>query len=73
MSEAVARAAQTKERGIVVFTIGLGDDLDFEALARMASRPDYYHFAPNADALEEIYRTIAVTIPCPAESFWGGR
>lgn len=73
VSEAVVRAAQAKERGIVVFTIGLGDDLDSEALAHMASRLDYYHHAPDAEALEEIYRSIAVSIPCPAGSYWGGQ
>ena len=73
ISEAVAQAAQAKDRGVVVFAIGLGDDLDFEALANMASRPDFYHFAPDADGLEEIYRRIAVSIPCPAEAYWGGR
>jgi hypothetical protein len=39
----------------------------------MASRPEWYHEAPDAEALAGIYRTIAVTIPCPTEAFWGRR
>jgi hypothetical protein len=39
----------------------------------MASRPDYFYVAPDAEQLAGIYRGIAVAIPCPAESFWGRR
>jgi len=72
-SEAVARSATAKQAGIVVFTIGLGSELDDAALAAIASQPSYYYRAPTADDLEGIYRQIAVTIPCPAEAFWGRR
>ncbi len=53
-SEAVARAGEAKAAGMTVFTIGLGADIDVEALA-------------------EIYRAIAVALPCPVGVFWGGR
>ncbi len=43
------------------------------ALAAMASRPDGYYHAPDGEALAEIYRQIAVALPCPAGAFWGGR
>jgi len=69
--EAVAVAMEAKGRGVVVFTIGLGDELDDEALAAMAS-PGGYHRAPGAEALAEIYRQVAGAIPCPAEDFWAG-
>lgn len=72
-SEAVARAAQAKQAGVVIFTIGLGADLDVAALASIASQPWYFYRAPTADELDDIYREIAVNIPCPAEQFWGRR
>jgi hypothetical protein len=70
-AEAEARAA--KDAGVVVFTIGLGTDLDIEALRSMATRPEYFYTAPDAEALAGIYRDIAVAIPCPAAGFWGRR
>jgi len=70
-AEAVAEAA--KADGIVVFTIGLGADIDAEALLRMASRPAFAYRAPSADDLAAIYRAVAGAIPCPASSWWGGR
>lgn len=73
VSVAVEAARQAQADGVTIFTIGLGDDLDFEALAAMASRPEYFYRAPTAEALAGIYRDIAGEIPCPAEQFWGGR
>jgi RNA polymerase sigma factor (sigma-70 family) len=70
---AVDAAAQAKAAGITVFTVGLGAELDFLALQRMASKPEYFYEAPDAGQLEGIYREIAVTIPCPPEAFWGRR
>ena len=70
---AVEQARLAKEAGAVVFTVGLGDELDAEALAQMASRPEFFYTAPDAEELAEIYRAIAVTIPCPATAFWGRR
>jgi hypothetical protein len=71
VAEDEARAA--KDAGVLLFTVGLGDDLDTDALRRMASRPDYSYVAPDAEALAGIYRGIAVAIPCPADAFWGRR
>lgn len=39
----------------------------------MASRPAFAYRAPDAEDLADIYRAIAVAIPCPAGAFWGGR
>jgi hypothetical protein len=39
----------------------------------MASRPGHYYEAPDGEDLAEIYRQIAVVLPCPAEAFWGGK
>jgi hypothetical protein len=73
VSVAEAEVQLAKDAGVVVFTIGLGADLDTEALGRMASRPEYYYRAPDAEALAGIYRGIAVAIPCSASGFWGRR
>jgi Mg-chelatase subunit ChlD len=59
--------------GISVFTVGLGNEVDFDALERMASQPSYFYRAPKAEDLEGIYREIARVIPCPPEAFWGRR
>ncbi|MFI0608519.1 MAG: VWA domain-containing protein [Anaerolineae bacterium] len=71
--EGVRRAALAKAAGLTLFTIGLGNDVDLDALAAIASRPDYFHHAPDAADLEGIYRTVAGTIPCPSAAFWGRR
>ena len=47
--------------------------LDVAALTDIASRPDYAFRAPDAEALEAVYRAIAVAVPCPAQGFWGRR
>jgi uncharacterized DUF497 family protein len=73
ISAAEDEAARAKGAGVVLFTVGLGHDLDTEALARMASRPGYFHLAADAEALVRIYRAIAVAIPCPSNAFWGRR
>jgi Mg-chelatase subunit ChlD len=71
--DAVVEAERAKAAGVTVFTIGLGDDLDLEALRAMASRPEYFFLSPTGDDLERIYAEIAVIIPCPPEGFWGRR
>ncbi len=60
-------------RGSRARLVGLGADVEREALVAMASRPDYAHFAPEAEDLEGIYRAIAVTVPCPPGAFWSRR
>ena len=69
---AVEAARQARADGVTVFTIGLGDDLDLEALAAMASRPHYFSRAPTAEALADIYRDIAGELPCSAGVLWPG-
>jgi Mg-chelatase subunit ChlD len=70
---AVDAAEVAKAVGITVFTIGLGAELDFLALGRMASTPGYFFQTLDAGELEEIYTQIAVAIPCSGERFWGRR
>jgi Mg-chelatase subunit ChlD len=73
VSEAVAEAARMKARGIDIFTIGLGEDLDEAALVEIASRPAYAFRAADGAALEAIYRELAVTLPGPVDCYWGRR
>lgn len=73
VSIAEAEAQAAKAAGVVVFTIGLGGDLDAAALVAMASRPSYAYTAVDGEQLAAIYRAIAGTIPCPAGAFWGRR
>jgi hypothetical protein len=70
---AVSRAAAAKDHGITIFTVRLGNELDFDALERIASRPEYFYHAPDAADLARIYASIAVTAPCPPDAFWDGR
>jgi Mg-chelatase subunit ChlD len=72
-SEAVTRAAEAKRNGVVVYTIGLGTALDFLVLEQIASEPAQFYRAPDAEQLADIYRQIAVEIPCPAGRFWPRR
>ena len=58
------RAAVAKARGVTVFTIGLGNDLDAEALTAMASRPAFAYRAPDAEDLAGVYRRLAAAMPC---------
>jgi hypothetical protein len=38
----------------------------------MASRPEWYYEAASVEDLEAVYRTVAVSIPCPADRYWHG-
>lgn len=62
--EPVHRAAgDAAMLGAAVYTIGLGADADM-ALLRAISGEERSYFAPDGGQLEEIYRELAVTIPC---------
>jgi len=70
---AVAEAEMTKAGGVTVFTIGLGEDIDAEGLAAMASMASGFLRAPDAEDLAEAYAEVARSIPCPASAWWGRR
>jgi Mg-chelatase subunit ChlD len=71
--EIMGVAALAKEAGIALFTIGLGADVDAEQLRQIASRPEWYYEAADAEDLRGVYRTVAIAIPCPGSVYWGGR
>lgn len=68
VAEAVERAALAKSRGVLIFTIGIGQELDVDALREMATEEQFFFQSPDAGDLERIYLEIASLIPCPA--FW---
>ncbi len=61
---ALSEAALAREAGIVVFTIGLGGDVDAAALEAIAGYPERYFEAPTAAELGRIYEAIVDLIPC---------
>jgi Ca-activated chloride channel family protein len=63
-SAAVTEAAAAKAAGVTVFTIGVGDDVDTDALRDMATSPRYFYAAPDARSLVQIYVEISRDIPC---------
>jgi len=67
------RATEAKAAGITLFAIGLGPDVDRATMRRMATTPAHYYETPDAEALTAIYRRIAMRLPCPASTWWGGR
>ncbi len=68
ITAAEAEASLAKAAGITIFTIGLGEpeELDHEALSRIASSREYYYQTPDANDLTAVYAAIAGEIPCPA-------
>lgn len=63
-STVLAEADAAKAAGALVYTIGLGADVDGALLAQVASGPEFHFLAPTAADLADIYRRISVAIPC---------
>lgn len=59
---AIRAAESAKKDGLRVVTIGLGSDANQDLLRGMASTPTDYYYAPDANALGEIYTKIADSI-----------
>jgi hypothetical protein len=57
-------ARLARERGIVVFAVGLGDDVDRPLLTTVAGSPARTYFAPRPGDLAEIYRQVAGIVGC---------
>lgn len=60
----IAAADRAKADGIIVFTIGLGQNVNTSLLQTVATTPDLYYFAPSATDLEAIYAQIATDLSC---------
>lgn len=55
-------AERAAESDITVFTIGLGNDLNKEFLAAIASEPKNRYLAPDKNALDAVYRSISTAM-----------
>jgi len=76
METTVLRAAErARAAGITVYTIAIGaaEDTNPVLLRACASDPDHYLYTPDPEDLGGIYRSIAFSIGCPPDAFWGGR
>lgn len=73
VDEAVLEAEAAKMLGQELFTVGIGTDLDREALAIMASRPESFYVTADGEGVVGILASIAETIPCPPSAYWGRR
>ncbi|KON27399.1 hypothetical protein AC481_05090 [miscellaneous Crenarchaeota group archaeon SMTZ-80] len=53
-------AAQTRDKGIIIYTIGLGEDVNEKRLELIANTTGgKYYFAPNSEDLGDIFEDIA--------------
>jgi Mg-chelatase subunit ChlD len=62
--EVRAAAKKARDAGMLVFAIGLGQAVDQTLMRDIASKPEWYFFAPDTSQLEAIYGQIAYSIPC---------
>jgi Mg-chelatase subunit ChlD len=69
----VPAASEAMTRGAAIFAIGLGQEIDRDQLRQVASRPEWYFESADGDDLAEIYRSVAVSLPCPSDQDWGRR
>ncbi len=63
---ALAEAYKAKADGIMLYTVGLGNDVDSNFLRSLSTDTDYYYFAPMGDVLTDIYLQIAA-IECTSK------
>jgi Mg-chelatase subunit ChlD len=70
--EVLAAAERARSAGIVVFTVGLGADVDADLLRAVATRAENYLAAGDAAALRAAYERIAGELPCPGGAVWAG-
>ncbi|HXK37665.1 MAG TPA: vWA domain-containing protein [Candidatus Paceibacterota bacterium] len=55
-------AKDLKAKGVTLYTIGLGSDVNVDFLKGVASYPEYYYAAPSGSELGKVYKQIASTI-----------
>jgi Ca-activated chloride channel family protein len=70
--EVLAAAERARSAGIVVYTVGLGADVDADLLRAVATRAENYLAAGDAAALRAAYERIAGELPCPGGAVWAG-
>ncbi len=62
--DVLVAATAVKAAGALVYTIGLGADVEPELLRQVATSPDRYFESPTAADLAEIYRQISERLAC---------
>jgi hypothetical protein len=62
----LVEAELAKAAGAIVFTIGLGADVDTGLLKAVATSGAHYFFAPRPADLAAIYQQVTVAVPCSA-------
>ncbi len=60
----LAEASTTKASGIIIYTIGLGNDTNANLLRKMATAPDHYYESPSTTELNTIYQEITNLLHC---------
>lgn len=72
VEEAARVAEAVKAAGVRLYTVGLGDEVEADALRAMASAPSLYRAAPDGDDLSAVYADVTEEIACGADPFWSG-
>jgi len=70
---AVNASRRSQALNILVYIVGIGPRMDEAVLRDMASRPEYFWPAPNADALVQLYGDLVIELQCPKELYWARR
>jgi len=71
--ETEKETTKTKEDGIAIFTVGVGNDVNQDELEKIASKPEYFFFATDfndlGDILEKLLVTITTTTDAPTNEW----
>lgn len=67
---AAERAEAAKAGGVRIYTVGLGDEVEVDALRAIASESRMYRGAPDGDDLSAIYGEVTEEIACGDDPFW---
>jgi len=66
-------ADTARERGVRLYAVGLGSDVDAAYLTGLVGGSRRYFPAPEPEDLRPIFDALARDLPCPADEFWGRR
>ena len=61
----IAQANAAKAAGIIIYTIGLGNDTNVSLMQNIATTANHFYAAPSTSDLNEIYNQIADSLNCP--------
>ncbi len=70
--DVLTAATDLRARGALIYSIGLGQDIDAALLRTVAGAPERYFASPTAEELAEIYRQISEQLPCDLRGAIGG-